>query len=308
MADPLRPEQAGTRGVQRLLRKQVGKALAALAGERPLTDEAVHDARKRLKKARALLRLLGEALGSRLCQRENACLRDAARPLTEVRDIKVLRDTLEEVAEQDGAQRDEQALDEVRRALRQDQEEVRRRVLEEGDALGPVRQALEEVRQRARTWPVGRHGWSVLGAGLKRVYRSGRDAFAVAQAEPSVETLHEWRKQVKYLWHQVQVLQPLWPALLEELADQAHTLADHLGADHDLAVLHAKLHEQPDRFPAATVAALAERIDRRRAELQEQSWPLGRRLFEEKPRTFVARLGGYWRTWKAEGRAGVGQT
>ena len=62
----------------------------------------------------------------------------------------------------------------------------------------------------------------MLGAGLKRVYRNGRDAFAVAQDDPSQEHLHEWRKQVKYLWHQLQVLQPIQLGQLTALADQAH--------------------------------------------------------------------------------------
>jgi CHAD domain-containing protein len=136
---------------------------------------------------------------------------------------------------------------------------------------------------------------------VKRVYRNGRDAFGVAQEDPSQEHFHAWRKQVKYLWHQLQVLQPIQRGQLTALADQAHTLAKALGDDHDLALLSQKFLEEPDRFPdRATMQTLADLIDRRRAHLQEQAMTLGHRLYEEKPRRFVDRLREYWRAWQGK--------
>jgi CHAD domain-containing protein len=299
MAKQLRPREAGTQGVRRLLRKEVGRALEALGGVGSLPDERVHDARKRLKKARALLRLLREEVGDRAYRRENAALRDAARPLTEVRDAKVLVDALDQLAEYFVGQVDLKEVRQVRRGLRDHQREVRTRVLGAGDALGPVREALAAARRRAKRWPVGRRGWSVLGAGLREVYRRGRDARAAAQDDPSVENLHEWRKQAKYLWHQLQVLQPLWPAAIGEWADQARALGD----DHDLDILRQKLQRERDRSPGgANPDTLVGLIDRRRAELQEQAWAVGQRLYEEKPKAFTRRLHGYWRAWRSSPR------
>jgi CHAD domain-containing protein len=106
----------------------------------------------------------------------------------------------------------------------------------------------------------------VLGAGVQRSYRNGCEALAVAQEEPSQEHFHEWRKQVKYLWHQLHVLQPIQLGQLTALADHAHALADALGDDHDLAILAHTFLEDLDRFPdRAAMATLADRIARRRA-------------------------------------------
>jgi CHAD domain-containing protein len=110
--------------------------------------------------------------------------------------------------------------------------------------------------------------------------------------------LHEWRKQAKYLWHQLQVLQPIQPGQLTALADQAHTLANALGDDHDLAILAHKFLEASDKFPdRATMHTLADLIANRRALLQEEAMALGHRLYAEKPRKFVDRLREYWRAW-----------
>ncbi len=301
MAKQLHNTESGTRGIRRILRQQTAQALEALHRSQQPSDEVVHKVRQQLKKVRAALRLLRKALGSRTYHRENTVFCNAARPFTKVRDAKVLMDTLDTLAEHFGEQADGLDLDRVRRALRDRYQGVRQRVLQEEDNLGPVQVALRSVRARAKRWPIGRRGWSVLGAGLQRVYRSGREAFATSQHDPSEENLHEWRKQVKYLWYQLQMLQPLQPAWIEALADQAHTLADYLGDDHDLAVLHQKLLEEPDICSdRALVDALAVLIDRRRAELQEQAKVLGSCLYEEKPSMFVNRFQGYWRGWRGK--------
>jgi len=56
MAFVLRPERKIHRELRRLVKRQIQQARAALDGEP--TDTAVHEARKRIKKARAILRLL----------------------------------------------------------------------------------------------------------------------------------------------------------------------------------------------------------------------------------------------------------
>src|SRR5262245_45497590 len=81
MAKPLRHTKSGTKEVQRLLGRHIAQALKALRGNQPLSDAAVHGARKQLKKARADLRLLRQALAPQTYHYENTALRDVARPL-----------------------------------------------------------------------------------------------------------------------------------------------------------------------------------------------------------------------------------
>jgi CHAD domain-containing protein len=250
---------------------------------------------------------LRKTLGSRTYREENASFRDAARPLTELRDAQVLVDALDKLTNQFSSALDPRAVGIIRRALKEHRRSVRQQMLEEKDSLGPVRKSLEAAQNRLNNWPLGRRGWSVLGAGLKRVYRNARDAFTQAQNNPSVENLHEWRKQSKYLWHELQMLQPLWPAVLDELADQVHELTNQLGEDHDLAVLRQKLQEDVAKnADQTTIQTLVKLIERRRAELEEQAALLGGRLYEEKPSQFVRRLAGYWHLWRIEGR-GAGE-
>lgn len=304
MTAQLRQQEKATKGIRRIVRKQIRKTLESLGDDHRISDEMVHGARKSLKKIRAALRLLREQLGSRAYHDENACFRDAARPLTELRDAQVLIDTLDKLSSQCSGELEPAALGVLRRALKEHRRQVRQQTLLDREALKPVREALERAQCR---WdncsPPGR-GWSVLGAGLKRVYDNARTAFTLAQQTPSVENLHEWRKQVKYLWHELQFLQPLWPTVLKDLADQMHELTTRLGDDHDLAVLRQQLQVEAESFhDGTTVAALVRCINCQQAALRQQAAQLGGRLFEERPGQFVRRLQGYWQLWRAEGRS-----
>ncbi len=307
MSFQLKADESVPKGVKRLVGKEIDDAVEALRprgkGDR---DEAVHDARKRLKKVRAALRLVRDEVGEDVYRAENVCFRDLARPLTEVRDAKVLLDTLDGLAEHGGDEVEARTFDGLRRALRANQREVQRRVLDEEGVLPKIKAALKMARRRVKDWPIEKDGWGGVEGGLQWVYKAARDAFAKAQATPAVETLHEWRKQVKYLWRQLQILEPVWPGVMEELADQAHQLADYLGDDHDLVVLRQTLEGDPQKYrDRAAVSQVLPLIDQRRTELERQAAFLGQRLHRDKPRDFVRRVKGYWKVWQSETENGA---
>jgi hypothetical protein len=96
----LKADESVSKGIRRIARKEIEKAQQELADPRETsTEEVVHGARKRFKRVRAVVRLVREGLGERRYRRENACFRDAARPLSEVRDAHALVQTLDRLAE-----------------------------------------------------------------------------------------------------------------------------------------------------------------------------------------------------------------
>jgi CHAD domain-containing protein len=293
----LQPDEAGLSGVRRILQQWLTDADDALHKKR-ISDTNIHDARKRLKKSRAALRLLRAAIGESAYRRENTALRDTARPLGVARDSKVLLAVLDELIERYDPTLRSRKLDKFRRVLRQDQTSARQAMTL--TLVNRQRKVLREVKARSARWNMKGDDWQVIGTGLERMYRGGRKRMKTAASSRAGEDLHDWRKQVKYLWHQLQILQPAWPGPLKELADQAHQLADYLGDDHDLVVLRSKVSAHAEAFEAKDYDALVAVLDRRRKQLQDKSFKLGARIFEEKPRRFVKRVGRYWQLWRAE--------
>src|SRR5262249_4976821 len=106
---------------------------------------------------------------------------------------------------------------------------VRHRVLGEDRSLEKVAAALTSARRRLKEWTVAGNGGAVLKRGLKRAYRKGGEGLAQVLDEPTGENFHEWRKRVKDLGYQLQILRPTGPRLMGELVQQAEDLGVSLG-------------------------------------------------------------------------------
>src|SRR5262249_9046055 len=141
--------------------------------------------RKRLKKARAALRLARAALPDNQYRRGNDTLRDAARPLGEVRDAQVLIDKLDELARH-ATRAQRRTFGIMRARLTADRRTLRRRRFCDENVTPALRRAIRRVRNRARHWP-SHGGWSILSRGLARVYRAGRDSYRAARREANNE-------------------------------------------------------------------------------------------------------------------------
>ncbi|HEU4625323.1 MAG TPA: CHAD domain-containing protein [Steroidobacteraceae bacterium] len=300
---PLVKHESAARAVAADLRKQVERAREILEHKR-LTDEDVHEARKHLKKARAALRLLRPALKDSSYRAWNIAMRDAARPLSAARDSKVLLDTLRLLGEQYGEQVPAVQLEGFRRVLQDQRGHAAREALgARSKVLAHSRRLLREVHGGVERLRIPHDGddWSPIRAGLKRVYSRGRRALAEARKTGSPEAFHEWRKQAKYLRYNLEYLEPLWPAMIGEMVDQAHRLTDYLGDEHDFSVLREAVLAHRAAFrDAATLDAVLALIDRCQSQLREKALLLGSRLYQEKPRVFADRISEYWRNWRDE--------
>ena len=248
--------------------------------------EAVHSARKDIKKARALLRLARPGLAEATYRAENDALRDIARSLTAAREADVLTETFELVAERLVGRVPEPELDGLRVRTAEIADGLRSP--ESRDSADAVPEqtvsALAEAAARARALDLDCCDTGTLVAGSVRAYARGAKALATAHDDTTAEHLHEWRKRAKDLWYHQRLLRDAWPEVLKAQADAADRLTKLLGDDHDLAQLADHLPDEP-----AVLDAIAEL----RAELQGDAWHLGHRLYAEKPKAFGRRLARY---------------
>src|SRR5262249_40911667 len=152
----------------------------------------VHEVRKSLKKIRAVLRLVRPVIGEKFYRRENTCFRDAGRPLTEVRDARILIETLDKLVEHFQEHVVGRSFADVRKALQDNLRAVRKRVLDEHHALIVVTETVSQARDRVKRWSDVPDKWSSMGAGLQDTCREARAGFRDAAAEASVAHLHEW--------------------------------------------------------------------------------------------------------------------
>src|SRR5262249_47749013 len=141
-------------------------------------DEAVHEARKSFKKVRAVLRLVQPAISKQKYQNENTVFRDAARPLTTVRDAKILVETVDKVADHFADRVRDQPFPPIRKELLTHQHKVRHQVLDEQHAFAVVETAVREALERLNGWADVPNQWASIGNGVQDVYRQACQAFA----------------------------------------------------------------------------------------------------------------------------------
>jgi CHAD domain-containing protein len=249
-----------------------------LHGPRPLAPESVHGIRKQLKRARAGLRLLRGAVGDDAYAQENRRLRDAARPLAALRDADVGVETIDALLKKKRFRPHRRALLRARAELRGEGAVAR-----DGFDLAPLAAALDECSARVAYWRLPYDPRPVLSAGFKRVYRRGRSALSHAREVGSDASLHELRKQVKYLGAAARLFEGAPPGTADAVSGRADAIAERLGEDHDLAVLRPRFGRQERE--------LLRLIDRRRHKLQKKALRKAKRLYRRKPRRFVALLG-----------------
>jgi len=260
--------------------------------ERPPSDASVHDARKQMKRIRGGLRLLRSALGEATYDRLNRTVRDAARPLTPVRDAKVLCDSLDVLSRRVGRSVAGSVTPVLQETLQHELHARRDKLADEDlDAIQTTLQQIEkQLRESAVALPWTLDG-AATAAALKRAHKRARQAFKAVRREADDENLHEWRKQVKYQIHQLEIIKPAKPKRMRAIISRMQRLAEYLGDDHDLALLHEQVaYAAHSSISEKDLQRLIKALQRRRAKLQHKAYRLGNKLYIDKPADYRFRV------------------
>jgi CYTH domain-containing protein/CHAD domain-containing protein len=295
----LQPDESAAEGLQRVARGRAEKAAARLReAEAEGLPDAIHGARKDLKKLRAVLRLVRADLGEKRFRAENRCFRDAGRLLSDCRDAEVKLATLKGLEERFGGELPPAAALSWGEALSTERAAIATTADEISAKIALAIEKIEGGGARIPAWKLKRDSWKLIEPGLDHSYREGREALRRAQKDRDPDSVHEFRKRAKDLWYELRLLAGSWPGLLEKSAAQAHQLSELLGDHHDLAVLTEDLEARVG--VVAQQDAIAALIARRQDELLDEALALGHRIYAEKPKHFRRRLRAYWRAWRAD--------
>jgi CHAD domain-containing protein len=271
-------------GFVRIAREQIDKAVAIATDDTEYPAKRVHEARRRAKKLRALLRLVRPDFGD--YAEENAFVRDAARGLSAARDMKVAAETLNDLMTWAG--RDVPVVTPPGEGH------------DEGAGLVRYAADMRLMLARSERWKTGKIDLDTLAEGLTDTYRRGLEAMHLVIAAPSDTGFHEWRKHAKYHWNQIGLIEACAEAVLPSAHKAVGDLADELGLHHDLAMLRDKLTANPRLFGKLDTGLVLDAIARRQRELETRIGVLGRQVFAETPKGLRARFQSYLEGWAAQ--------
>jgi CHAD domain-containing protein len=232
-------------------------------------EESVHEFRKSIRRARAVVALLRPALGARSAAGLARELKRAFAETGAFRDADVLLATLRLVAV------DDPALPAIEEALGRE----RARDGSVAAALEAGSRILRPLADALRVTLPESFSMDDLARGLSRSVRRVQETLTRAAESGRDADFHEWRKRVKELRYQLEMLASSGSAALKHREKALAALAEELGETTDLILLDAAMAQRSGRGEIPEAPELAGAI---RVAVSERSQALvarGRAMF-----------------------------
>jgi CHAD domain-containing protein len=286
------------RELSRIVAKEFETAIDEL-GRRQGEDraEAVHEARKCVKKTRAVLGLLKQNLGDDYGLLAGR-LRRVARQLSSLRDadagpemMNALRDHYPRIVTRSMSRAVQRGLLARTRATtaRVDPDRLLPRVARE------IKRSGTQVQRRIRR---AAHA-SAIRTGIRRGYRRARKALACVRTHPENPPFHTWRRRVKDHWYHMRLLEGR-SGRAQVRIRRLKQLETWLGDDHNLVMLRATILEAPARFGDERMTAVVLGcVAKYQTTLRRRALTSGRQLFASTPSAFRTQIDSWWRKGRA---------
>jgi CHAD domain-containing protein len=275
-------------GLKRVFREQIESALRLCRHPAKQRGVTVHEVRKHLKKLRAAMRLAVGEVGKNQHAREDRCVREIGRLVSDLRDAQVRLQTLIQLRDETTRASDQTNFGRIEELLSLERESF------SAAFDGWQKQAIpkaERVEERLSNWPLAGMSWKQICAAVESIYKRGQRGLAKTIKKPVPENFHAWRKRVKDLWYQLRILQPLNRVVLEEMAHDAEVLGELLGREHDFYFLMARLEkESGDEALRDELVQLHKLIRKRGKRMRRDALELGRRFYAEPSKEFAKRI------------------
>jgi CHAD domain-containing protein len=286
----LKNKESAGEDIKRIINEQIDKALGHLEADiDEKFDESVHEIRKCVKRIRAAIRLIKDAAGKSLYGHENYFFRDINRNLSEIRSIAVIIETLNRLGSGDSNNDYRTSINHYSGL----KDKIIYKLCMQENRLMLVHEMLNEGKERTRLIPAKGINMEILLTGFLRVYNQCLECMLTAKNEPVAANLHEWRKKIKYLYYQFQILNPVLPGDLLIYESQLDKLSEYLGTDHDLAELEDSLAGNPAVCGSKDKScSIINKADESRQEKQKILFAIAGDIFDEKLKVNINKLAG----------------
>ncbi len=306
MSYRLDPAMPMSEALRRVAFAELELAHGALATP-PERHSGVHSARKCLKRLRSLLLLARPGMPEPAFLTLTDRLAAIAKGLAPARDAAALADAVDKLERETGQGPGLAPIQSLRAWLLKRRHAAEQNL--ERSAASDAMRGLLELRPAFAGLAVYPDDFRSLAKGLRRCYRTTREAFQHTFEADRDEDIHEWRKGVQHHWRQMQLLAPCWPSELTARAEAARSLSQILGDDHDISLLMRLVSTPTMMFGSPDeTAAFLKRCRRRHKALRGDARSEGERLFAERSRPFAERIEAYWQIAAASSAKPVAET
>jgi len=243
-------------------------------------EDAVHDARVLMKKARSVVRLIAEQMDTEFIVRERQALREVGRILCSRRDISVLRKALKSLKKRHPDIFSKLEDNEKINILMIKPEASQELTVEEKNSLGQIVDILNKTGYRIRFEPMGKLDPHLLIKSLEATYICVVNNYMICRNNPKPANLHEFRKRTKDFLYQLWFFRPLNTSVVKALEKKLDLITQNLGKYNDLSQLLKEMgyrYEYTANHPALDELAV---IIREEQDIYlAKVWPSAHKIF-----------------------------
>jgi CHAD domain-containing protein len=294
MSFQLTYHEAFSEGVKRLIIQECKTVCVVIQDAESEDDEhkAIHQARKSFKKIRAALKLVKHNFNH--YDNENKWFRDRGREISQLRDATANLKVLEELSTRFKSSSQESIFGTLAQELRANRDKLRDTKLKQEKLLQRLESNLDEKIKSVSGWKVNAETFEDIQPNIKRSYTKGQHELKEVLHNTKPKHIHEFRKKAKSLRYQLDLLNRLWPAMMDTTEDEFHKLTKYTGTMNDLNNLKQAISSLDTFIPRKELDTVELMIENWREYLREQVVLLGPRLYAETPKVFCNRLAVYW--------------
>lgn len=288
-------------GVKRLMIKECQTALESIeeADQEEEKHDAVHEARKAFKKIRACLRLVRDEVD--YYSEENKWFRDRGREISDIRDATANIEALNKLKKQYDSELYKNSFSDLRKSLLNQRKEMADQVFRTENRLENIHDAVEKKVKEIPNWPLDIQSFEDIRPSIKRTYTRGVKGLRNSLENGEIKDYHEWRKRVKYLRYQIDILNRLWPQVFETFEDELHDITDLTGFLHDMHNLQHSSQKLDDPFSDEKERILFYALtDKQQKYLKNHALLKGRKFYTDSPSKFCDQFEVYWKTHQEE--------
>ncbi|WP_269930799.1 CHAD domain-containing protein [Aminobacter sp. HY435] len=305
MSFSIDPRLPLTAEVQRIGGEEIEKVVAFLDSARDSPEKGLHNARKRIKALRSLLRLVRPG-DEAFCRAENDRFREMSKSIAGPRQATALIETIDRLIADFPEDADNAGLAGIRAMLARHRASI---AYGEAGLGATLDAAVTECRAAVDALDTlslpdnPDDAADILAEGALTTLRRARKGLELSRERGGAEDFHELRKAVKTHAAHLSLLRKLWPAPVRPRRERADLLGESLGELHDVLVMRALIEMRETPFDGAEPKHLVRLLKRSEKALRKLCIAGAEELFEDKSKRGARKLARTFRNDRAEDRA-----
>ncbi|NBX77502.1 MAG: CHAD domain-containing protein [Proteobacteria bacterium] len=263
-----------------------------------LHREQFKQARKSLKKARAVLYLLRDSISESKFSEEEKNLRKLSRTFRDVRDAHITEEVFMAFSKTHQKELSQEDWAEIMQALVAESKKTVETVFQEEKKLKEAIALLQAAMERIPEIKIKGSPWDSIEECLRSTFLECFEYSEACRDTHEEEYFVAWRKAVKFLRLEIDFFIEALSPEIKKWNQELHVLSDTLGEYQDLTLIEDQIQDCEESIKnKKALNKLGKLIHERKKNLRKIARKIGSEIFTYKPKAFVKDFSHSTKSW-----------